>query len=148
MYLEARKFIWCFSDGTGKDAELARKLREIMPQLGDMKPNYVTAEAAYWRKANAIHAWFVNNVQGGEDDCGHYHASREQLEELADLCDEVLEDPERAALLLPTQGGFFFGGTEYGEYYMQMLTYTRDRVRELLNNDELADWEFQYHSSW
>lgn len=27
-------------------------------------------EAIYWRKFNAVHRWFVNNVQGGKDDCG------------------------------------------------------------------------------
>ena len=27
-------------------------------------------EVGYWRKANAIHGWFVRNVQNGKDDCG------------------------------------------------------------------------------
>ena len=148
MYLEARRFMWAFDDGTGQDADKVKRLREVMPELGDMKPNYITAEAAYWRKANAIHAWFVSNVQDGRDDCGHYHVSREQLTELADVCDQVLKDPERASELLPTQSGFFFGGTEYGEWYMEGLRYTRDRIRDLLARPELEGWEFQYHSSW
>ena len=113
-----------------------------------MRPNYVTAEAAYWRKANAIHAWFVDNVQDGEDDCGHYPVYREQLAELADVCDKVLEDPSQANELLPTQSGFFFGSTEYDEWYRRNLEYTRDRIRALLDNPQLEGWEFQYHSSW
>lgn len=148
MYLEARRFVWAFEDGTGRDAELARKIREIIPEIGDMRPNYVTAEAAYWRKANAIHQWFVNNVQEGRDDCGHYYASRAKLEELAELCNEVLQDRDRAGELLPTQGGFFFGGTEYGEWYWHQVEYTRDRLRKLLDDPNLENWEFQYHSSW
>jgi hypothetical protein len=140
MYLEARRFMWVFDAGSGEDAEAARKIR--------MKPNYATAEAAYWRKANAIHKWFVDNVQEGEDDCGHYHVDREQLAQLADLCDEVLKDPERASELLPTQSGFFFGGTEHDEWYLEGLRYTRDRIRDLLSRDELKGWEFHYHSSW
>jgi len=148
MYLEARRFLWSFDDGTGKDAETVRKLREIMPELGDMRPNYVTAEAAYWRKANAIHRWFVENVQEGEDDCGHYHVSREQLADLATLCDDILQGRATAEEDLPTQSGFFFGGTDYDDWYRRNLEYTRDRIRALLNNPELEGWEFQYHSSW
>ena len=148
MYLEARRFMWAFDDGSGRDADTVRKIREALPELGDMRPNYVTAEAAYWRKANAIHAWFVQNVQDGEDDCGHYHVSREKLEELASVCNRVLEDPSKADELLPTQSGFFFGSTDYDEWYRRNLEYTRDRLRALLDDPQLKGWEFQYHSSW
>lgn len=148
MYLEARRFLWSFDDGTGKDAETVRKIREAMPELGNMRPNYITAEAAYWRKANAIHRWFVDNVQDGEDDCGHYDVSREQLADLATLCDDVLEGRLAPEEDLPTQSGFFFGGTDYDEWYRRNLEYTRDRIRELLNNPQLEGWDFQYHSSW
>lgn len=48
-------------------------------------------EAAYWRKANAIHNWFVNNVQDGEDDCKEYYVDREKLQALLDLCKQVLK---------------------------------------------------------
>jgi hypothetical protein len=55
------------------------------------KVTYVTEEVAYWRKANAIHRWFVVNVQKGEDDCGEYRVTRDQLLELVGLCERVLE---------------------------------------------------------
>lgn len=148
MFLEARRFLWVFKDGTGSDAGAAGKIREALPDLGDMTPSHVTAEAAYWRKANAIHAWFVDNVQDGEDDCRYYPVRREQLEQLADLCDQVLADPTKASALLPTKGGFFFGGLDYDEWYVSKLEYTRDRLRELLGRPELEGWEFYYHSSW
>lgn len=48
----------------------------------------------YWRKANAIHGWFVQNVQGGEDDCGIYTVELGQLAELRDACKNVLERSE------------------------------------------------------
>lgn len=44
-----------------------------------------------WRKANAIHNWFVENVQGGNDDCGIYEVDIERLAQLHDTCKEVLE---------------------------------------------------------
>ena len=49
----------------------------------------ISEEVAYWRKANQIHKWFVDNVQNGEDDCGEYVVSKEQLEELLSICEEV-----------------------------------------------------------
>ena len=35
----------------------------------------ITERVGYWRKANHIHKWFVDNVQGGNDDCGDYLVS-------------------------------------------------------------------------
>jgi len=46
----------------------------------------------YWRKANAVHKWFVDNVQNGDDDCGTYEVEWEQLMELHDICKRVLEE--------------------------------------------------------
>lgn len=43
----------------------------------------------YWRKANAIHSWFVGNVQGGCDDCKSYRVEPEQLVELLKTCRKV-----------------------------------------------------------
>ena len=48
-------------------------------------------EVMYWRKVNQIHRWFVENVQDFEDDCKYHEVSKEQLEELRDICKEVLE---------------------------------------------------------
>lgn len=45
---------------------------------------------ADWRKANHIHSWFVENVQGGNDDCGMYEVTKEQLEDLLDVCKRVI----------------------------------------------------------
>lgn len=52
-------------------------------------------EVGYWRKANQIHNWFVNHVQGGEDDCEyHNEVTKEVLEELLDICQRVLNSCE------------------------------------------------------
>jgi len=48
------------------------------------------AELGYWRKANAIHAWFVKNVQNGIDECQEANVTREQLTELKSLCERVI----------------------------------------------------------
>ena len=43
----------------------------------------------YWRKANAIHHWFVKNVQDGVDDCEEHEVSNEKLRELYNTCVEA-----------------------------------------------------------
>ncbi|MBV9669754.1 MAG: hypothetical protein JOZ43_02260 [Acidobacteriales bacterium] len=44
-----------------------------------------------WRKANHIHAWFVDNVQYGKDDCGLYEVGWDQLRDLLSLCRKVIK---------------------------------------------------------
>lgn len=46
---------------------------------------------ASWRKANAIHRWFVENVQNGEDNCGEYAVSKSALEKLREICQTILD---------------------------------------------------------
>ena len=42
-------------------------------------------ETGYWRKANHIHQWFVENIQDGNDDCREYYVPRERLKELLEI---------------------------------------------------------------
>ena len=119
---------------------------QIDTKIDPKKIKYVVEEAGYWRKANQIHKWFVDNVQRGDDDCGSYQVSREKLEELLDLCKRVNEDNSLADELLPSASGFFFGGTEYDEWYFNDIKNTIEIIEECLS-DESAD-DFEYHSSW
>lgn len=104
-----------------------------------------STEIGYWRKANAIHRWFVENCQGGEDNCATYGVNHEELKELKRVCEKVLQKPEEAEDLLPTQSGFFFGPTEYDEWYIQDLKDTIEIIDWALTQD--FDY-FEYHSSW
>ena len=112
----------------------------------------VSISVGYLRKANAIHQWFVDNCQGGVDDCGSYTVDREKLEELKKVCEIVTMDKgllntdETAQKMLPTQSGFFFGGTEYDEYYYSDLRDTIEIVKACLEMP--AEWDFSYQSSW
>ena len=106
----------------------------------------IRTDEMYWRKANAIHAWFVDNVQDGTDDCGTYYVSKENLKELLNAVTLVLGDHSLAAELLPSQSGFFFGGTDFDEYYFRDLEHTKEGLATLLEIDD--DGDFYYHSSW
>ena len=105
----------------------------------------ITEEMGYWRKANAIHNWFVKNVQKGEDDCKEYYVSKDQLIKLLRTVKDVISDHSKAEELLPTTSGFFFGGTEYDEYYFDDLTNTEKIIEKALNE---PNGNYYYHSSW
>jgi hypothetical protein len=114
-----------------------------------IKPNrirYIVEEVGYWRKANQIHRWFVDVVQEGNDNCGSYYVNRDTLEELLELCKQVRDDHSKAEELLPSASGFFFGGTEYDEWYFDSIDNTITIIEECLE-DENAD-DFEYSSSW
>lgn len=106
-------------------------------------------EAAYWRKANAVHKWFVDNVQNGEDECRPHYVEREQLEELIDDCMLVIaaQDQELSEQVVPTASGFFFGSTEYNDIYYDDLKQTIEMLEKVLEKYS-EDYQFIYQSSW
>ena len=106
----------------------------------------ISVNVAYWRKANSIHKWFVDNVQGGEDNCSEYYVSKDKLTELLDTCKQAvsLKDPS----LLPPQAGFFFGGTDIDEGYWLDIKDTIEQLTRLVNMPDFDNLSFYYQSSW
>ncbi len=146
MYLEKRTYVkqW--------DHQSAEEKHEVVVTKGGQPTNidpkkvkYIIEEAGYWRKANQIHRWFVENVQNGVDNCGDYYVGSEKLAELLELCKKVKADHSLADELLPSASGFFFGGTEYDEWYFNDIENTIAVLEEALE-DERAD--YYYSSSW
>lgn len=141
MYLSARQF-------TAKkvvNSELYDTLVKDIPFAGDTAT--VETQVAYWRKSNQIHAWFVENIQNGNDDCREYYVPREKLQMLLDICELVLLDRENAHKLLPTREGFFFGSSDYDDWYFEDIQDTVTQLKDVLKNVP-EDWELKYQSSW
>jgi hypothetical protein len=124
---------------------IVKKAGEIDPRIKSDRIREVIEEVGYWRKANHIHKWFVENVQNGVDDCKEYYVSASKLSQLRDLCAKVLEDDKLASELLPTTSGYFFGGTEYDEYYFGELQGTIRILDEAIAN---SDGDYYYRASW
>lgn len=145
MYLKARRWIRSYDD---KEKALGESLSRMMPELENIgiPVQEITIEAAYWRKANAIHDWFVREIQDNKDDCGAYEVSREKLGELKKLCQRVLDFKHLGNELLPTRPGFFFGDTEYNEWYFEDLNSTISQLDRALGLPD--QWYFEYHASW
>jgi hypothetical protein len=162
------------------DPELYNILKPMLVTRGKFCPwTSLFEEVGYWRKANAIHKWFVDHVQNGNDDCGRYQVTKAQLEELLSTCeiiathtvvaegsvkngsvyaDGVWQDQYIDGLvvvnkkiaqdLLPTQSGFFFGSTDYDQYYMEDIFYTIDMLTKVLKTTDFNEEVISYCSSW
>lgn len=171
---------WCSVD----ESELPSKdvIEFYKPFYSTNKYGYghIMEEVGYWRKANQIHNFFVENVQNGEDDCSyHNECTKEILEDLLDKCYKVLTgsimmigqvkngqqyvdgewvdcmepgkviiNPEVAEELLPSCRGFFFGSTEYDEYYMQDIEDTIKIIKNVLATTDFETQMLAYCSSW
>jgi len=151
MYLHSKRYISKYFDKD--DTERAEAIQKLFPELADMTSSIsespvkeVRIEAGYWRKANQVHKWFVDNIQKGVDDCDSYSVEREQLEELKKLCQQVLDFRHLATDKLPPANGFFFGSDKIDEYYFQDIEHTITIIDRCLSLP--SSWEFEYHSSW
>lgn len=109
----------------------------------------VSATAIYWRKVNSIHQWFVEHCADGRDECQPIYVPREKLLALRDQVDLVLRSKNEAVAQewLPTQSGFFFGSTEYDEYYWSDLEYTLTELNRVLETADEGK-SFYYQASW
>lgn len=105
-------------------------------------------EVGYWRKDNHIHQWFVANVQDGEDECNPFEVSKEQVRALLETCIKVRDDHTLAESLLPTQEGFFFGSSDYDQYYYDAIDYTINICNEALDNFDFEEHVLYYQASW
>lgn len=177
--------------------EFERLTEEQKEEYRNSEPEYdgemYGKELMYWRKANQIHNWFVQNCQGGVDDCGRYAITVADLMKLKELCEKILtmtenhkemrytsygatekeevdipyltlEGVEYAIEHLPSRSGFFFGSTEYDDWYVWWLKNTVEQINDTLDtlnceygfalNSDLVTGEYkgdyiiEYTSSW
>lgn len=175
---------WCGVDESElPDKEIIDYFKQFYKahHIGNDYTYYTISErVGYWRKCNAIHAWFVDHVQNGIDDCNYHHeVTKEILEELRNNCltvikasklvpgkiyngttwqngveyknyvdGTIIEDTTVADSILPTQSGFFFGGTDYDEWYIDSLKDTIDIINNILETTDFKTQMIYYCSSW
>lgn len=107
-------------------------------------------------------------MQNSVDDCENYRVTQKDLQLLIETLKDVYislqdkemitkkvqdgsieydlkvfkdEDLEKAKELLPTKEGFFFGGTEYDEYYFE-------NVKKTLNDLQMIDKSFDFENNY
>lgn len=160
VYEQAERAIQHDTMGKEVDENYKLDLTKLIdhPKAKELKPFYNKAmhfswwtlmeEVAYWRKANQIHKWFVDNVQGGADDCKLYEVKREHLDRLLYICKQVESSWDSGVDLLPVQEGFFFGSNEYDERYKEDIIGTIDQITVALEEVDFDRDILFYQSSW
>ena len=165
QYLEIRKSEYrskSYKDkGCKMKLEYPKDITEFIPNLTDLRISRQTNyEVGYWRKANQIHNWFMENCARRDeydnpiDDCRPIEITVDKLEKLLDDCKKVLADHSLAKELLPTADGFFFGSTAYDDYYLGQIEQTIEIIEPVLkfakHKLEIKDyvWEVYYQASW
>lgn len=180
MYLSKRHYVkrWDHQDTKDKHEITIKKGDKVVDTINAQNISEVIEDICYWRKANQIHKWFVDNVVRSEDYQGNdEYVSKGDLEKLLAVCKQVvagselvegkikngqkiengkwvdvmqdgkyIKDSTLARELLPTERGFFFGGTDYDEYYLSDLTHTITELEKALAVEDSGT--FYYSASW
>ena len=75
-------------------------------------------------------------------------ASKGELEDLVSRCDKVLADHSLAEELLPTTSGFFFGSTDYDEWYYKDVEDCKKQISELIKKFDVGTDKVLFIFSW
>ena len=142
MYLYKKHYI---GNQYKKSKDKLRIINKRKLNIKDKNISEITENIAYWRKANQIHKWFVDNIQKGQDNCKEYNVNHDSLQKLLTLIIKVLDNHSEAKNLLPNQEGFFFGSQDYDSYYFEDLEYTKKTLEKILKT---PDENYTYQSSW
>lgn len=107
-------------------------------------------EIAYWRKANQIRQWFVDHIEEFDtnDNGDYYIVSKELLINLVNDCQAVIDNHSKAEEIMPTSSGFFFGGTEYDEWYFNCLENTITKLLKVISETDWNNEIVVYTESW
>ena len=179
MYLSKKTYVKRWSHQEKKDQFTVtikrgtKKFTGINPE----RVSYIVEEIAYWRKANQIHGWIVNNGDEITEDV-KYNLDSEKIQELVETCKKVLEilntstkstkqvvggwrngedymvdvevydRAEEIMELLPPTQGFFFGSDNIDDWYKEQIEHTIKVLEEELSTNTDSYPEYEYYASW
>lgn len=149
MYLYKKHYVknWDWMTDHEKHTISIKKGKKKLDHIKPDRVCSVVEEVMYWRKFNALHKWFVDNVQEGVDDCKESFVDESDLKMLLETLTYVYENKDSAETILPTAQGFFFGSDEVDEYYWEEVKSTIIQLKDLLEEDNKGA-SFYYRSSW
>lgn len=109
----AKNYDWKIRPYTDKILTLPELEEQVNKQVDDYWEQY----DAYFRKVNFLFKYFED--KGKMVDQYYAFVEPEDVEDIIYKCEQVLKDKDqqKAHELLPTQTGFFFGSTDYDDWY-------------------------------
>ena len=158
QYLTAKKYVskWDYSEGFDSKV-ITQEFQDLLPmdtpditKYGQFAGITIEYPAGYWRKANAIHNFFVLTLGGGVDECQEMFVHRETLSDLRERCQDVIKSDNMEEMAeevgLETVSGFFFGDTSYDDWYKEDLKLTIEIIDHVLKLPE--EYSIHYQASW
>ncbi|WP_449426856.1 hypothetical protein [Rhodanobacter umsongensis] len=146
MYLEAKRYVAPY------DAQTEPMRRAIGAAIGYVPPKEkpgedasllevsgVTVRVGYWRKFDALHQWFVSNVQQGCDDCRAAFVSADILIELEEQLEQVGDDPASASEYFTADSDETLEEDDV-DYTLKVLHHAK-RL-------QMQGWDIYYRASW
>jgi hypothetical protein len=161
MFLQKRSYVknWEHMDKSELHTVMVKRGSKKRPDIKPERVSYVIEEVAYWRKFNALHGWFVNNLANGVDNCQEIYVSNENLKELHETLlkaqeilnnANVVETPQKdwngseyivktfdcenelnELGFAPTKG-FFFGSQNISSYFKEAVDNTAIEIGNIL----------------
>lgn len=154
MYLYRKESVsgtaWTQDKKAIKEANLYSVIADHFNVDHEIGARYVNVDicVAYWRKANAIHGWFVD-LDGGRDECQTIYVSLDQLKDLRELANSVVLTPAMAGDMLPPREGCFFGTSDIDEWYISDMKNTVEMLDKIISNVSPDEYPtFFYQASW
>lgn len=149
MYLYKKHYVknWDWMADHEKHTISIKKGKKKLDHIKPDRVCSVVEEVMYWRKFNALHKWFVDNIQEGVDDCKESFVDESDLKMLLETLTYVLENKDTAETILPTAQGFYFGNDEMDDNYWNYVKSTIIQLKDLLEEDNKGA-SFYYRSSW
>ena len=77
-----------------------------------------------------------------------YHLNGDGTEEPILENGRIIKNPEICEKLLPCTSGFFFGSTEYDQWYIEDVRYTQQAIERILRETDFETQMIYYISSW
>lgn len=155
MYLLAEKYVGGWKEDGDDEKSCFKQILKLVGTeklvASDSPSLLVRTNVAYWRKVNAVHAWFVRELADGVDERQSIPVPVEAMERLVVQCKEALLLYEagrikEAGECMPPQGGFFFGDTAVDEVWVEGLKKTIEQLEPLIKIG--GDFDFCYQASW
>jgi hypothetical protein len=104
-----------------------KPIEEVKEFFDTFIKRYYNESDVYFRKVNFVYRFFEHKL---EEEC--CFVTRAEMEDLVERCKKVLADHSLAEELLPTRSGFFFGSTDYDDWYFEDVKSCKNQFSKIL----------------
>ena len=139
-----KKFGYEYSNNVIEEVKTPQEVSAI---IEDEEKHIYAISDAYFRKVNFIYAYFSKCDNFENESCT---ITKNELNEFIQICKDVYNhkgDEDYATENLPTRSGFFFGSTDYDEWYWEDVKNCIKQMTKLyksLKDDDYVMWDFSW----